>query len=390
MATLLILDGQQRKSLALTRFLGADGHRVLTAEVTRFAISRYSRFATRSFVYPPPGQDPDGFMAWLNRLVVAWAVDVVIPTDDDTTDVLTARRGEVPARAGLLIPPRPSFAAMQDKARTAQWLQRLGIPHPPTLVVQDLGQVGQSAAFGYPLVIKPRITSGSRGMRFVHQPADLKPIYAAVHRHYPWPVIQQFIPPGPKYHVCFLFDRSGKAVARYVQRELRQYPIRGGPSTMQESVDRPDLLRLVEPLFAALPWEGAVHADVMEDGRTGQPYVLEVNPRYWSSLQLALRAGLNFARLHVALALGQPVPAQTGYRTDVRGRALLPFDILAFLADPARRHLQPPFFSRYGRHTWDDLLAWSDPGPTLGFLLAVLRYLFDGGMWRAVLRYDVR
>lgn len=389
LATVLILDSLQRKSLALTRVLGAEGHRILTAETTFFSLGRFSRFTDRSFVYPSPAGQPENFARWLLDLIARERVDAVLPSDDATTDALTRYAAELEGKVGLLIPPRPSFEAMRDKGLSVAWFQKTGVPHPRTVVVESLQDVPAAAReLGAPLVIKPRVTSGSRGMRYAHRVDDVERVYLEVHREHPWPILQEYLPPGPKYHACLLYDRSHRLAARYVQRELRQYPVSGGPSTAQESVDRRDLTEMLEPLFETLPWTGPLHADVMEDGRTGRPYVLEVNPRYWQSLQVAHRAGVNFAQMHLALALGKEVERLPPMRPGVRGRSLIPFDILAFLTDPRRWDWDPPFFSRCGSETRDDLLSWSDPLPAVGFFLAVGRYLFDPSMWKAVLRLD--
>lgn len=393
MATVLVLDGLHRKALALTRWLGRAGHRVLTADTTFWTICRFSRYARRSFVAPAARTQPEAFVEWLLELVERERIDAVLAADDDTTEVLAAHQTRLAGAVGLLLPPLASFTAMRDKGESAAWFARAGIPHPRTIAIQNEAAVPDAAAeLGVPLVVKARRSAGSRGLRFVDDLADVNEAYRAVHREYPWPVLQQYVNPGPKFMVCMLYDRSGQLEAAYVEEVLRQYPVSGGPSTLQRSVHRPDLVRLMEPLFALLPWAGPVHADIMVDGVTGQPYVLEVNPRYWQSLHVALHAGVNFAEAHLALAMQQrPVPETvcSGYRAGVYGRALVPFDVLAYLSDRKRRQWNPPFFARYGRDTWDDLLSWSDPGPAFGFLTAVGRYLFDRKMWRDVLRREV-
>ena len=39
---------------------------------------------------------------------------------------------------------------------------------------------------------------------------------------------------------------------------------------------------------------------------TGLPRLIEINPRFWGSLELAIRCGVDFPRLYVAACLGQP------------------------------------------------------------------------------------
>ncbi len=58
------------------------------------------------------------------------------------------------------------------------------------------------------------------------------------------------------------------------------------------------------------------------DERTGTPYLMEVNGRFWGSLQLAVDAGVDFPALLVRAALGQPLPPPPEYREGVRLRWL--------------------------------------------------------------------
>jgi hypothetical protein len=55
------------------------------------------------------------------------------------------------------------------------------------------------------------------------------------------------------------------------------------------------------------------------DGRTGRPYLMEINGRLWGSLQLAIDAGVDFPALLVGCALGER-RARPSYRVGVRNR----------------------------------------------------------------------
>ncbi len=47
------------------------------------------------------------------------------------------------------------------------------------------------------------------------------------------------------------------------------------------------------------------------DARTGTPYLMEINGRFWGSLQLAIDAGVDFPAILVAAALGAPIPPRS-------------------------------------------------------------------------------
>ena len=59
------------------------------------------------------------------------------------------------------------------------------------------------------------------------------------------------------------------------------------------------------------------------DERDGQPKLMEINGRFWGSLQLASDAGLNFPLLLYRLACGEQVLPQLTYRSHVKSRWLL-------------------------------------------------------------------
>src|SRR2546430_8599658 len=69
-------------------------------------------------------------------------------------------------------------------------------------------------------------------------------------------------------------------------------------------------------------WHGAamVEFKVRADGR---PYLMEINPRFWGSLQLAIDAGVDFPWLAYQLAAGLTPDSVEGYRIGVRNRWLL-------------------------------------------------------------------
>jgi predicted ATP-grasp superfamily ATP-dependent carboligase len=55
----------------------------------------------------------------------------------------------------------------------------------------------------------------------------------------------------------------------------------------------------------------------------GTPYLMEVNTRFWGSLQLAIDAGVDFPELLYRITNGETPPAQQPYKKGVRLRWLL-------------------------------------------------------------------
>jgi predicted ATP-grasp superfamily ATP-dependent carboligase len=123
--------------------------------------------------------------------------------------------------------------------------------------------------------------------------------------------------------VFVLCDR-GRVRTAFAHRRLREKPPSGGVSVLCESVaPDPHLIEQAATLLGPLRWHGVAMLEYKQDRRTGQPFLLEVNGRFWGSLQLAVDAGVDFPYLAYQLALGQPLIAPATYRVGVKSRWLL-------------------------------------------------------------------
>jgi predicted ATP-grasp superfamily ATP-dependent carboligase len=68
-------------------------------------------------------------------------------------------------------------------------------------------------------------------------------------------------------------------------------------------------------LLRALDWRGVAMVEFKRDRRTGEYKLLEVNPRFWGSLPLALHCGVVFPVYQAQLALGLTPDPPAGYPT---------------------------------------------------------------------------
>ncbi len=384
MCRILLTDGQQRKTLAAARSLGRAGHEVFVADETWFSTSRFSRFCHRGLISPPPTRS-DAYRQWLLTMYERHRPELLIPMDDHTTALTVTVQDELPFRT--LLPTAEQFTVGNDKARTAELARRAGVPCPVTVAVETEAEALRAvAACNGPAVLRLRVASGGRGIFFVNGADQAREVWRQIKPGSGGFLVQERIPQGRKFDVCLLYDPAGDLCAFFVQEELRWFPLERGPSTLQVSVDRPDLVDLARQLLAPLGWRGPVEVEFMEDA-TGRPVLMEINPRFWASLALAIRCGVDFPGLIARLARGQQVQGPDHYPVGIRCRWLLPGDLLHFLANPNRFQMKPGLLRTYDERTFDDILAWDDPGPTLGFALAVFRYIWDPAMWRLLFRW---
>jgi predicted ATP-grasp superfamily ATP-dependent carboligase len=116
---------------------------------------------------------------------------------------------------------------------------------------------------------------------------------------------------------------DGKLVAAFAHRRIRENPPSGGASVVSESVaPDPVLVARSLALLERFDWNGVAMVEFKIDDATGEAWLMEVNPRFWGSLQLAVDAGVDFPRLFIGCLLGGAVSPVTSYRVGRRLRHL--------------------------------------------------------------------
>lgn len=329
LARILVTDGEQRSTLAVVRSLGRAGHTVLVAGRTPRPLAGASRYCAGSLVLPPPEQDAAAYLAAVEGLVDAQGVDLSIPMTDRAATLLLELRDRRPGLA-LPFPASSAYEAASDKMRLLELGASIGVPVPDQVILQraDDPALGEVDRLGWPLVLKPwrSVARTPRGVasfevRIVSDPRACRARLAELPPE-AFPVLAQKKVVGPGLGV-FLLTHRGQTRASFAHRRLREKPPTGGVSTYRESVPvRPDLLEHAERLARALEWTGVAMVEFKEDAATGTPYLMEINARFWGSLQLAVDAGVDFPRLLVDMTLEGDVPPVTSYRTGVRTRWL--------------------------------------------------------------------
>ena len=137
-----------------------------------------------------------------------------------------------------------------------------------------------------------------------------------------YPLLAQRLVDGPGLGV-FLLVWDGRTIASFAHRRIREKPPTGGASVFRESVPvDPELLRWSEGLLGRFGWRGVAMVEFKADRETGTPYLMEINGRFWGSLQLAIDSGVDFPRMLVDLATGHDVKRSPGYRQGMKTRWL--------------------------------------------------------------------
>jgi predicted ATP-grasp superfamily ATP-dependent carboligase len=335
----LVTDGANRVALAVVRALGRAGAQVAVVEQERFArkppAAFRSRFVSRHDVIPTL----DTGEAFVDALAERCAgYDVLLPVSTNVALACAARRDRFAAR--LPVPPLDLLRRANDKSSVLALARKAGVPIPTTYAPEDDEELDEVAArVRLPAVVKLRDDAGTvldPGQRYAigRTATDVRDAFRRLHALKAFPLIQEKVE-GPGFGVGVLAE-GGRVLASVAHRRIREYPVAGGPSTMCVSVDDPRLTGYAEALIRELGWTGVAMVEFKKDT---DYRLMEVNPRFWGSLPLATRAGVNLPELLCRRAMGEDVGEPVRAAAGVRLR-FLPLDAAAAwsaLGDPERR-----------------------------------------------------
>ena len=110
-------------------------------------------------------------------------------------------------------------------------------------------------------------------------------------------------------------------IALFQHRRLKEFPRSGGVSVVAIAEPVDSLLAdHAMRLLKALEWEGVAMVEFRVDRPTQRVALMEVNGRYWGSLQLSILAGVDFPWYQWQVAHAQSSDVPVCYRTGVTAR----------------------------------------------------------------------
>ncbi len=355
----LVLDARLRQSLATVRSLGSRGLRVAALGSSARLPAFSSRWCQQAFVCPAD-EGVEAYLPYLEQLLDRISVRVLIASSDATVALIHRHRERLEQRVRIALAREPALGIAINKERTLEVAKRLGLSVPHSVSVKGVSEVDTALSeIGLPAVVKPVESwvwnKQQKGLRLerklVTTPEEARRAVEELTSFGRAVLFQQFIP-----------GRQSIAVP-------------------------PDIGNQAERLVREIDLEGCSEIEFRRDN-AGNPYLMEINPRLWTSTELAVRSGVDFPYLLYQWASGQKIDEVKSYPAGGRLRYLtgdMKYMVKALAAarQQGRPEVTPParaifdFCVSFFIPTGHDYANWKDPRPawtaTVGFIRDLLR-----------------
>jgi biotin carboxylase len=329
---LLVTNTRTPQAYAIIRALRPHASRVVaTIEgdglAARLSHAAHSRLVDERYRVPLPIDDwsagrisetntpaEQAFIDAVARVCERERITVLYPSWDPYVYIFSKNLAFFTAR-GVTIPV-PAFETVLtalDKHRTLQAARAAGFPCPGSCLYESLEQLDQLAErWGYPLVLKPRFTSGGHGMAIVRDRSEAEASLPAILEKHGPPLVQEYIPGGDRDSVQFVIARDGALLFAFHKHRTRTFRRTARFGTVSESASPAARLAHTAQFVRQLGWWGAMGIETMRDPRDGVAKLMEVNPRFPRQLWNRTELGINEPLMCVQLARGEHVPPIDG------------------------------------------------------------------------------
>ncbi|MCI8730205.1 MAG: ATP-grasp domain-containing protein [Lachnospiraceae bacterium] len=243
-----------------------------------------------------PNAKEEKFIERLIDLFESEKIDIYLPTHSEEIKVIAMNEFEIRklSKVEFVVSPYETFEALNDKLAANFSLHQVGIPVPK--LIEGLSK-------DYPILMKSREGSGSRGVTLIEN--------SAIHKAYLDTCVDRVffqLIHGKEYTADCLFDKEGNLVGFNQRQRLKTI---GGAVTVSQN----DYCFNIEPWIRKIAgswiFRGCVNFQYIVEN--GIPYFIDINLRYPSGgLPLTVQSGFDIPKLVVQLLLDEPIVFEYG------------------------------------------------------------------------------
>ena len=265
--------------------------RVIGCDISARAAGPY--LTDRGYLIPAAKQNQQAFIDRLIEICTAEKVDIVFVCHEDEQYAFAKNRDTFQSRckAVVIVQPLATLEIARDKALLYEKLAQTAVRVPVTIVGTDKLE-SLISAVGFPLVVKPRHSSGSRNFSIVPDHQTLLEKITLIAE----PIIQEYITNerDEEYTVGVFLDKNARALGAIPILRTMRFGM-----TVWGMVDNyPDVVAVATRAAETIGAVGPTNVQLRRD-KKGALCVIEINARISSSGVFRSRLGFNEARASI-------------------------------------------------------------------------------------------
>lgn len=320
----ILTNGWDRISYNILRSLSKAGLKVGFGVDSNSGMGKFSRLAKQPFFHTSYLMDEEKFIDDIINYIKKTNAKVYIPTGEEIFAVAKHINKFNPLNVAIPISSYNILLKLHNKIESVRLAESLKLPVPKTILptcIEEIQEFGKE--FGHPIIIKVLYSSSSKGIFYLKE-KDTDKIGRFLRYNkldFNNFLMQQHVE-GRGYGVSMLMGK-GNLTAKFTHRRLREKYYLGGPSTLRESTKSEELEKYAEKLLSSIQYDGVAMVEFKYNEKENKAWLIDVNPRFWGSIGLAINAGVDFPMLLYKMAIGELPAYKNTYKEGIRYKWLL-------------------------------------------------------------------
>lgn len=324
----IVTYGRSLMSLVIAHSLARKNVEVISCDNVGMTATSFSKYTTDKFIHADQNGDEEAYIADMVAYAKRFKPDddrpyVLIPAFTDAK-ILSRHREKFDGIIKLAAADFEIMDKVDPKHHLMQTLEGLDIPAPETWHPTSKKELEDALLdIKQPALIKAVDEVGGRGIDFIDNRQEMtETSLERLKSETPPPILQEAVD-GEDYCLGVIYH-DGELKAHMAYKNLQNMPSEGGAGAMRETVDDAPFLKAANALMSAIQWTGIAEIDFRWTGDpSDQPYLIEVNPRFWAGIFQSVESGIDFPWLLYHLYAFGTVPeagkANTGTKTRLPG-----------------------------------------------------------------------
>ena len=287
-SNILVVRASYKKAYPIVESLRKAGYSVVVGIDSSRVELRFSLFPNKLAPIVNPYVSERLYVTSVLSSVKKYGVDIIIPVGFIDFLLLSKYKDVLEKYAVVPVEDYEKVRALSDKWYVKSLAESVGVNYPKTIFLKGSIEKSSVMAFmdnvGFPLVIKG--LGDNSTPRFV---SDFDTLLGELNvRVKDGVLLQEFIPGvGAGY---FALSYEGEPIVEFMHKRILEASPLGGASVKASFNFDPCLLSLGRRTVRRVGWTGIIMVEFKKHSETGDYYLMEVNPKFWGSLELAYRA----------------------------------------------------------------------------------------------------
>ncbi|MCK7591678.1 ATP-grasp domain-containing protein [Subsaxibacter sp. CAU 1640] len=306
---ILIPDGDSTWALPVIKCLAfRTDYKIFVLSAKENTAAKFSK-TTSYYKYYPKSYD-NSWLNILNQEIESKSIDVVLPIAEPECLFLIQNKHLLSDIAKVIpMASIDNFETAIDKNKLGIFCEQHQIAYPKSQAFSNSKDfISNGNHLTYPLLIKPLHDKGGNGIikfddktkfeKFIHENFKNNSFFA-----------QEFV---EGYDIdCSVLCDNGKVLTHTIQKGFLTGKNPYSPYIGIAFLQNDEVLELTKKLMEALNWSGVAHIDLRYDKKRGEYKILEVNARFWGSVEASRIANINFPVLICDYVSGKAITHQS-------------------------------------------------------------------------------